>query len=76
VTKNLFGSKRDEISRQFRILHKVKLRDLYKSLRIVKIVKSRKLRCAGHVARIEETRKACRILVRKFHGICTLGRNR
>jgi hypothetical protein len=43
VIMNLFGSKRDEISRQLRILYKVKLRDLRKLLRIVKIMKSRKL---------------------------------
>jgi hypothetical protein len=48
-----------------RKLHKEELRNLYSSLSIIKMIKSRKMRWAGHVARMAEKRNAYRLLVEK-----------
>jgi hypothetical protein len=50
--------------------------NLYSSPTVIRMIKSRKMRCAGHVARIEEKRNACRILVGKPEGKRPLGRPR
>jgi hypothetical protein len=49
---------------------------LYRSPNIVRVLKSRRLRCAGHVARMEEGRSAFKMLTRKPTGKRTLGRPR
>jgi hypothetical protein len=54
VLKKIFGPKRDEVTEEPRKLHKVELRDLYSSPNIIKIIKSRIMRWAGHVARMGE----------------------
>jgi hypothetical protein len=59
----IFGPKRDEVSGKWRNLHKEELRDLYSSPSIIRIIKSRRMSWAGHVARMGEKRNACRLLV-------------
>ena len=52
VLRRIFGAKRDEVREEWRNLHKVELNDLYCSLNIYRVIKSRKVRWAGHVARM------------------------
>jgi hypothetical protein len=76
VLRRIFGPKRDEVTREWRKLHNEKLRDLYSSPSIIRIIKSRRMRWAGHVARMGEMRNACRLLVGKPEGKRPLGRPR
>jgi len=64
VLRRIFGPKRDEVIREWRKLHNEELNDLYSSLNIVRVIKSRII-LAGHVARMGEKRGVYRILVRK-----------
>ena len=52
VLRRVFGPKKDEIIREWRKLHNEELSDLYSLPNIVRVVKSRRMRWAGHVARI------------------------
>jgi len=52
VLRRIFGHKRDEVIRSSRKLHNEKVNDLYSSPNIVRVIKSRKMRWAGHVARM------------------------
>jgi len=54
VLRRVFGPKRDEVTGEWRILHNEKLGDLYSLTNIVRVVKSRRMRWAGHVARMGE----------------------
>ena len=65
VLRKIFGAKRDEITGECRKLHKAKLHSLYSSPNIIKNLKSRRLRWAGHVARTEQFRNAYRVSVGK-----------
>jgi hypothetical protein len=58
VLRRIFGAKRDEVTREWRKIHNEELNDLYSSLNILRIIKSRRIRWAGHVARMGEV-KAC-----------------
>jgi hypothetical protein len=62
VLKRIFGPKRDEVTGEWRKLHNEELRDLYSSPSIIRMIKSRGMRWAGHVARMEEKRNAYRLL--------------
>jgi hypothetical protein len=53
------------VTREWRKWHNKELHDLYSSPSIIRIIKSRRMRWAGHVARMEEKRNACRLLVGK-----------
>jgi hypothetical protein len=53
VLRRIFGPKRDEVTGEWRKLHNKELRDLYSSPSIIRIIKSRRMRMAGHVARGE-----------------------
>jgi hypothetical protein len=52
VLRRIFGPKRDEVTEEWRKLHYEELPDLYSSPNIVRVIKSRRMRWAGHVARI------------------------
>jgi hypothetical protein len=52
VLRRIFGPKRDEVMEEWRKLHKKELHDLYSLPNIIRIIKSRRMRWAGHVARM------------------------
>jgi hypothetical protein len=74
--KRLFGPRRDEVTGEWRKLHNEELHDLCSSPSIIKIIKSRRMRWVGHVARMGENRNAYRLLVGKREGQMPLGRPR
>jgi hypothetical protein len=76
VLRRVFGPQRDERTGEWRKLHNEELNDLYSSPHIVRVVKSRRMRWAGHVARMGEERGVHRVLVRKPEGKSPLGRPR
>jgi hypothetical protein len=76
VLRRIFEPKRDEIIGGWRKLHNEELHNLYWSPSIIRMIKSRRMRWAGHVAWIGEKRNAYRILVRKPEGKRPLGRPR
>jgi hypothetical protein len=76
VLRRIFGPKRDEVTGGWRKLHNEELRDLYSSASIIRIIKSRRMRWAGHVARMGEKRNVYRLLVGKPEGKSPLGRPR
>jgi hypothetical protein len=63
VLRRVFGSRRDEVRGEWRKLHNEKLNDLYSLPNIVRVVKSRRMRWTGHVARMGEERVVHRVLV-------------
>jgi hypothetical protein len=71
----IFGAKRDEVTGECRKLHNEELIDLYSS-NIVRVTKQRRMRWAGHVARMGERRGLYRVLVGKPDGKRPLGRPR
>jgi hypothetical protein len=56
VLRRIFGPKRDEATGELRRLHNEELSDLYSSPNIIRVIKSRRMRSAGHVARMAEKR--------------------
>jgi hypothetical protein len=76
VLRRIFGPKRDEVTGEWRRLHNKKLYALNSSPNIIRVIKSRRLRWAGHVARMGERRGAYRALVGKPEGRRPLGRPR
>jgi len=64
----VFGPKRDDVTGEWRKLHKEELRDFYSLPNIVRVVKSRKMRWAGHVAPMGEGRVVHMVLVGKPEG--------
>jgi hypothetical protein len=58
VLRRIFGPKRDEVTGGWRKLHNEELRDLYSSPSIIRMIKSRRMRWAGHVVRMVEKRNA------------------
>ena len=65
VLRRIFGPKRDGVIGEWRKLHNVELNDLYSSPNIVPVIKSRRMRWAGHVARMDEGRGVHMVLVGK-----------
>jgi hypothetical protein len=76
VLRRIFGPKRDEVTGGWRKLHNEELHNLYSSPSIIRVIKSRRMRLSGHVARMEAKRNARRILVGKPEGKRPLGRSR
>ena len=74
--RRIFGPKRDGVTGQWRKLHNEELKDLYCSPNIVRVIKSRRIRWAGHVARMEKGRGVHKVLVGKPEGKRPLGRPR
>ena len=76
VLRRIFGPKRDGVAGEWIKLLNEELNDLYSSPSIVRLVKSRRMRWAGHVACVEEGRGVHKVLVGKPEGKRTLGRPR
>ena len=68
VLRRVFGTKRDEVTGELRKLHNEELRDLYSLPNIERVVKSRRMKWAVHVARMREGRGVHRVLVGKLEG--------
>ena len=62
VLRRIFGPRRDEVTGEWRRLHNGELNDLYSSPNIVRVIKSRRMRWAGHVAHMGEERGVYRVL--------------
>jgi hypothetical protein len=76
VLRRIFGPKGDEVTGEWRKHHNEEIHDLYSSPNIVRVIKSRRMRWAGHVARMGEGRGVYRVLVGKPEGKRPLGRPR
>jgi len=76
VLRRIFRAERDEVTGEWRKLRKEELNDLYCSINSVRVMKSTRMRWAGHVASMGERRGVCRILVGKPEGKGPLGRPR
>ena len=76
VLRRIFGPRRDEVTGEWRKLHNEELNDLYCSPSIVRVIKWRRMRWAGHVERMGERRDVYRVLVGKPEGKRPLGRPR
>jgi len=74
VLRRIFGPRRDEVTGEWRRLHNEELSDLYSSPNIVRVIKSRRMGWAGHVARMGEESGVYRVLVGKPEGKRPLGR--
>jgi hypothetical protein len=72
----VFGPKRDKVTVERRRLHNKDLYDLHSLPNIIRVIKSRKMRWTGHLARMGERRAAYRVLVGKPEGKRPLGRRR
>ena len=76
VLRRIFGPERDEVAGEWRKLHNEELNDLYSSPNIVRVIKSRRMRWARHVARMRKRRGVYRVLMGKPEGKIPLGRPR
>ena len=76
VLRRIFGPMRDEVTGDWRRMHNEELNDLYSSPNIVRVIKLRRMKWAGHVARMGEERGVCRVLVGKPEGKRPLERPR
>jgi len=76
VLRRIFRRRRDEVTGEWRKLHNEQFNDLYCTPSIVRMIKSRRMRWAGHGARIGERGGVCRVLVGKPEVKSPLGRPR
>jgi len=76
MLRRIFGPRRDEVTGEWRRLHNEELNDLYCSPNIVRMIKSRRVRWAGQVARMGEERGVYSVLVVKPEGKRPLGKPR
>jgi len=76
VLRRIFEPKRNKVTGEWRKLHNEELNDLYSSPNIVRVIKWRKMRWVGHVARVGKGRGMYRVMVGKPEGKRPLGRPR
>jgi hypothetical protein len=76
VLRGIFGPKWDEVTEEWRRLYNEELNDLYSSPNIIWVIKSRRIRWAGHIECMGEGRGAYRFLVGRPEGRRPLGRPR
>ena len=76
VLRRIFEPRRDEVMGEWGRLHNKELNDFYSSPNIVRVIKSRRMRWAGHVAHMGEERGVYRVLVGKPEARRSLGRPR
>ena len=76
VLRRIFGRTRDEVTGEWRRLHNEGLSNFHSSPNIVRVIKSRRMRLAGHIARMGEERGVYRVLLGKPEGKRPLGRPR
>jgi len=76
VLRKIFGSRRDEVTGEWRRLHNEELNDMYSSPNILRVTKWIRMRWAGHVVSMGEERGVYRVLVGKQEGRRPLGRPR
>jgi hypothetical protein len=76
VLRGIFGPKRDGVTGGWRKLHNEELHNLYSSRSIIRVIKLRRMRWVGHVARMREKRDVYKLLVGKPEGNRQLGRLR
>jgi len=76
VSRRIFGPKRDKVTGEWRKLHSEELNDVYSSPNIVRVIKSRRMKWAGHVVLMGEGRGVYRVLVGKPERKRPLGRPR
>jgi len=74
--RKIFRPRRDEVTEEWRKLHNEELNELYSSPNIFQVIKSRKMRWTGHVARMGERRGVYKVLVGNPEGMRPLGRPR
>ena len=74
MLRRIFGPRSDEVTGEWRRLHNEELNDLYTSPKIVRVIKSTRMRWAGHVVRMGEERGVNRVLVVKSEKRRPLGR--
>ena len=68
VLMRIFGTKRDEVTGEWRKLHNEELNDLYCLPDIIWLIRSRRMRWAGHVERMGDRKGTCRVLVERREG--------
>jgi len=76
VLRRIFGPRRDKVTGEWRRLYNEELNELYPSPNIVRMIKSRRMRWAGHVARMGEEREVYNVLVGKPEGMRPVGKPR
>jgi hypothetical protein len=76
VLRRIFGPKLDEVTGEWRRLHNEELKYVYSLPNIIRVIKSKRMRWAGHVARMGEGRGAYRVLVGRPEGRRPLGKPR
>ena len=76
VLRRIFGARWEEVTGKWRRVHNEELNDLYSSHNIVRVIKSRRMRWAGHVARMDEETGVYRVLVGRPGGRRPVGRPR
>jgi hypothetical protein len=72
----MFGAKRDEVTGEWSTFFSEELHQLYSSPNIVRVIKSRRMRCAGHVTRMVKESVVCSVLVGNMTGKKPRGRPR
>jgi hypothetical protein len=74
--RRIFGPKSDDVIGGWKKLQKEELHNMYSSTSIIRIIKARRIRCAGHIARMYEKMNKCRISVEREKGKRSLKRPR